>query len=212
VDTPQAPHGPTASPDPATAHGPTAAPDPLAWTPLDAQVAYQGFLRVESRRYRLPDGRTTRWDVLAGGRTVALVALTDTGRVVLARQYRPGPAGILDELPGGMVDAGEDVATAAARELLEETGYAAGTIEVVGSSWLAGFSTIHRHAALARGCRRVAVPVGHDDEFCTAVEVDLPDFVAQVRAGRLTDGDAAYRCLDALGVLGDQAPTARPSA
>ena len=173
----------------------------LAWTPSTTETAYQGFLRIESRQYVLPDGRTTRWDVLAGGRTVAVVALTDARTVVLARQFRPGPAMVLDELPGGMVDPGEGIAEAAARELLEETGYDAGSIEVVGSSWLAGFATIHRYAALARGCRRVAEPIHAEDESCQAVEVPLADFVAQVRAGALTDADSAYRCLDALGAL-----------
>ena len=176
-------------------------PDAPAWVPAGTQVAYQGFLRIESRRYVLPDGRDTRWDILAGGRTVAILALTDDDEVVLARQYRPGPGLVLDELPGGMVDPGEDVAAAAGRELLEETGYAAGSIEVVGSSWLAGFSTIHRFAALARGCRRVAEPAGHGDEHCAPVLVDLAAFLAQVRSGDLTDADAAYRCLDAIGAL-----------
>lgn len=177
-------------------------PDPLAWAPVDSEPAYQGFLRIDSRRYVLPDGRVTRWDVLAGGRTVAVVAITEDGHVVLARQYRPGPGLVLAELPGGMVDDGEAVAEAAARELLEETGYAAGAIEVVGGSWLAGFATIHRFAALATGCRRVADPVPHGDEHIEAVEMPLATFVAHVRAGALTDGDAAFRCLDALGALG----------
>jgi ADP-ribose pyrophosphatase len=175
---------------------------PLDWVPGPSETAYRGFLRIESRAYALPDGRPTRWDILAGGPTVAVVALTDEGRVVLARQFRPGPGAVLDELPGGIIDPGEDVRTAAARELLEETGYAAGSVEVVGGTWLAGFSTIRRHAALARGCHRVAEPVRAEDEFCEAVEVPLADFVAQVRAGALTDPDAAYRCLDALGALG----------
>ena len=175
--------------------------DPRSWQSIGSRVAYQGFIRVEARAFRLPDGRTTTWDVLAGGRTVAVVALTDDGHVVLARQYRPGPGQVLDELPGGMVDAGEDVAAAAARELLEETGYRAARVEVVGSGWLAGFATIRRFAAVATGCRAVAAPEGDDDELCRAVEVDLPAFLARVRAGELTDTDSAYRCLDRLGLL-----------
>lgn len=176
--------------------------DALEWTAVDSAEAYRGFLRIESRQYRLPDGRDTRWDVLLGGRTVAVVALTEGGRVVLARQFRPGPGTVIDELPGGMVDPGEEIAAAAARELLEETGYAAASVEVVGSSWLAGFSTIRRYAALARGCRRVADPIQEGDEFSRAVELDIADFVAHVRGGELTDADSAYRCLDALDLLG----------
>lgn len=173
----------------------------LAWTHVDTASAYEGFIRIDSRRYQLPNGRTTRWDILAGGRTVAIVAITDNGTVVLARQYRPGPARVLDELPGGMVDRGEDVLEAAERELLEETGYSAEALEVVGHSWLAGFSTIERYAVLARGCRRVGEPAGHDDEIIEPVERGLVDFIEQVRAGDLTDSDAAFRCLDRLGAL-----------
>ena len=75
--------------------------DALEWTPVDSAEAYRGFLRIESRQYRLPDGRDTRWDVLLGGRTVAVVAHTEDGRAVLARQFRPGPGAVIDELPGG---------------------------------------------------------------------------------------------------------------
>lgn len=173
----------------------------LTWTLLGSTVAYRGFLTIESRRYALPDGRETRWDILAGGRTVAVVALTEGGSVVLARQFRPGPGVVLDELPGGLVDRGEAVAVAAARELLEETGYAAAEVRVVGSTWPAGFSTIERFAAIALGCHRIAEPSRDGDEFCQAVEVDLDTFRDRVRTGALTDQDAAYRCLDDLGLL-----------
>lgn len=174
----------------------------MAWQLQATSAAYRAFLTIESRTYRLPDGRTTRWDVLAGGRTVAVVALAESEQVVLARQFRPGPGEVLDELPGGMVDPDEEVLAAAGRELLEETGYAAAELEVVGRSWLAGFSTIERYAVLARGCRRVAAPAPSADEVVEPVLRPLPEFVTQVRAGALTDADAAWACLDRLALLG----------
>jgi ADP-ribose pyrophosphatase len=55
---------------------------------------------------------------------VNVVARTPAGDVVLVRQERHGIEGVTLEVPGGMVDPGEDPATAAVRELSEETGYA----------------------------------------------------------------------------------------
>jgi 8-oxo-dGTP pyrophosphatase MutT (NUDIX family) len=42
---------------------------------------------------------------------------------VLVRQYRHGAQRVTLEIPGGLIDPGEDAATAALRECLEETGY-----------------------------------------------------------------------------------------
>ena len=62
----------------------------------------------------------------------ALLALTAEGRVLVVRQYRPALERYTLELPSGLVDPGETPAAAAGRELLEETGYAAGEVEVLG--------------------------------------------------------------------------------
>lgn len=54
---------------------------------------------------------------------VNVVALTEDNRIVLVRQYRHGIEESILEIPGGVIDEGEDSLTAAKRELLEETGY-----------------------------------------------------------------------------------------
>jgi ADP-ribose pyrophosphatase len=54
-----------------------------------------------------------------------IVPVTSDGEVVLVRQYRHGVQRVTLEIPGGLVDPGEDPATAALRECLEETGYRA---------------------------------------------------------------------------------------
>jgi ADP-ribose pyrophosphatase len=54
-----------------------------------------------------------------------IVPVTSDGEVVLVRQYRHGDQRLTLEIPGGLVDPGEDPAAAALRECLEETGYRA---------------------------------------------------------------------------------------
>ena len=128
------------------------------WTLVSEETftAPAGYMRLATRRYRLPDGRDSDWDILVGGSTVAVLALTTDGQVLLVRQFRPGPGRILDEMPGGIVDDGEDVAAAALRELREETGFA-GEIEVLGSTYLSASATTVRHVAVARTVSRSAL-------------------------------------------------------
>lgn len=162
-----------------------------------------GFLRVTTRHYRLPDGREVDWDVVGSEATVAVVALTADRRVVLARQFRPGPGCILDELPGGIVEPGEDLAAAGERELREETGYD-GRVTVVGSTWLAASSRTRRYVGVALGVERVGDPEPDPGELCEPVVVGLATFRSRLRAGALTDVDLAYIALDVLGLLGPE--------
>jgi len=62
----------------------------------------------------------------------AIVALTAERKVLTVRQYRPALERYTLELPSGLVDAGEQPAESAARELLEETGYHAESVDVLG--------------------------------------------------------------------------------
>jgi ADP-ribose diphosphatase len=62
----------------------------------------------------------------------AVIAVTGDQRVVLVRQYRPAVERYTLELPSGIVDPGETPERTAGRELLEETGYLADEIEILG--------------------------------------------------------------------------------
>lgn len=61
--------------------------------------------------------------VLAGNDAVNIMAVTSKKTIVMIKQYRFGINDYTVEIPGGLVDAGEDTLKAAQRELREETGY-----------------------------------------------------------------------------------------
>lgn len=64
---------------------------------------------------------------------VSLIALTPEERVLIVRQYRPAVERYTLELPSGLIDPGETPDQTARRELLEETGFEAPQVEVLGS-------------------------------------------------------------------------------
>ena len=76
---------------------------------------------------------------------LAIVALTPDGRIPIVRQYRPAIETFTWELPAGLVERGEEPAAAAARELLEETGYPARAIHSLGAPAAACTGRLSNH-------------------------------------------------------------------
>ena len=173
---------------------------PERWTLTGHRRGPSGWVNVQTNTYRLPDGSEADWDVVVSPDGVGVLAVTTDRRIVLARQYRPGPDKVLDELPGGYIEPGETPAAAARRELAEETGYA-GRITVVGSTWLRAIDTRRQWAAVAVDCTLAGAPRPDPSEFCQTITMTLPEFREHLRSGQLTDLGLAYMTLDHLGLL-----------
>jgi 8-oxo-dGTP pyrophosphatase MutT (NUDIX family) len=83
-----------------------------------------GPFTIHRKIYASPrNGRDFPFITASGTDWVSVVALTSNDEVLMVEQFRHGRNIITFELPGGLIDGGEQPVEAAARELLEETGY-----------------------------------------------------------------------------------------
>ncbi len=132
-------------------------------------------------------GHTHTFYALEAGDWVNVVPVTPGGKVVLIRQYRHGLEDICVEIPGGMVDEGESPASAAQRELIEETGYVSEQMVHLGSvTPNPAFLSNQCHTYLALNARQVQTPTFDGSEDIALEEVNLADLPALVQQAKIT--------------------------
>ena len=126
---------------------------------------------------------------------VAIVALTETGKIALVRQYRTSLDRVTVEIPAGKLDPGEEPLECAKRELKEETGFVAGRIAyltTIASS--CGFSDELIHIYLATQLSfEGAKP--DEDEFLNVDLVPVNELVDAVLDGKIEDSKTVVGAL-----------------
>jgi ADP-ribose pyrophosphatase len=149
----------------------------LTETKIESQRIFSGkILNVRLDRVLLPNGHESTREVVDHPGAVAIVPVTDDGRVILVRQYRYPVEEILLEIPAGKLDRDENPEDCARRELEEETGFIAGRLEKLTSFYTApGFSNEKIHLYLARELVQVVQKLDGDEfidvEFYSAAEL-----------------------------------------
>ena len=100
--------------------------------PLREETVFEGWiLKVAKATFAGPDGQEFERDIVHHPGAVAAVPL-DGDDIVLVRQYRPALDALMIEIPAGLRDvAGEPLEQTARRELIEEVGLAAGSMELL---------------------------------------------------------------------------------
>lgn len=160
----------------------------LAEKPLTEDVMWTGrIFNVNRLRVELPDGRQALRDVVRHPGAVAVVALTDDGRICLVRQYRTSLARVTVEIPAGKLDPGEDPLACARRELKEETGMEASQMAFLTTIATSdGFTDELIHIYMATGLS-FASSAPDDDEFINVDLVPLSELIDAVLDGRIED-------------------------
>ena len=163
-------------------------PTGLEETIISSSPQWQGqFLTVDDVVVQLPNGRRAHHDVIRHPGAVAIIALTDNNKLVMVHQYRTTLEQVTLEIPAGKLELGEDPAEAAARELVEETGYVADQLAYLGPiAVAAGYSDEILHLYMAMGLTFVGAHPD-DDEFVNVDLVDLDKAIDQVLDGKIID-------------------------
>lgn len=143
---------------------------------------------LRSVAFRHPARKTEReFVVLDAPDWVNVLALTPDLRLVLVRQFRFGTDAMSWELPGGIVERGEDPVVAGMRELREETGYASADHRRL--AWVHPNPAIMSnrcHFVLAEKVLPLhALDLDHDEEIET-LTVPAEEVFAWIRNGRIT--------------------------
>lgn len=173
---------------------------------VSSQDIYLGkVIALRADEVAMPDGEVARREVVEHYGAVAVVALGEGDEVVLIHQYRHPLGHRLWELPAGLLDEpGEAPVTAAARELAEEVGLAAGRWEtLVDVAASPGFTDEVVRVFLARDLTTAdrEQPVGDEEADLVVRRFELAEAVRMVLAGEVVNSSSAAGILAAHTVL-----------
>ena len=163
-------------------------------------VTKVGWRKITTKTFQMPDGGMVEFDTVHpdGQEFAGVIGLTKDKRVVIARQFRPGPEKIMEELPGGFVDPGESPEAAARREFKEETGYEAGNMQYLGSFHKDTYMNSVWHAFIAFDCTKVKEQELENEEDVEIDLISIPELIENAKNDRMTDHAAVLLAYDQL--------------
>ncbi len=158
-------------------------------------------LRVEE--VELPDGKRAKRELVDHPGAVAIIPITDEGKLILVEQYRKALNRSIVEIPAGKIEPGEDIEWTAKRELEEETGFGSKQFSYLQSfATSPGFANEIIHIFVAQGLYKIDKPAaGDEDEFIHMIECTIEEAEEMVLDERIYDAKTAFAILHAKKLL-----------
>ena len=172
-------------------------PQPRIAFPPDAQRVFKGeIFDIYQWKQKLYDGTEVIFEAAKRPDTVDVIPITPEGKIVILHEEQPTKAPYIT-FPGGRVEAGEDVARAGKRELLEETGYQAGPLTfwfavqpVSKIDWCVFF-------LVAKQCVKTSEQKLDSGEKIDVEEIDFETFIQWASTGTIFGEEITARVLQA---------------
>jgi len=159
---------------------------------------YDGkIVKLQVDDVTLPNGNVAKREIIKHPGAVAVIAVTDEGKLVLVEQYRKALERSIVEIPAGKLEPGEEPIVTARRELEEETGYGAQSLTYLQAfATSPGFADEIIHLFVAKDLYTIENKADLDeDEFVELVEVSLEEARQMVADERIYDAKTAFAVL-----------------
>ena len=145
----------------------------------------------------LPNGKESKREIINHPGAVAVIAITDEGKLVLVEQYRKALERSIIEIPAGKLEPGEDPIDSVKRELEEETGYGCHDLSYLQSfATSPGFADEIIHLFVAKDLYKIENKAALDeDEFVEVYEVTLEEAEEMVNNQKIYDAKTAFAVL-----------------
>ncbi len=156
--------------------------------PLNSEKVFRGkAFDVRRDRIRLPNGNVAQLDIVEHLGSVVLLPVDEQGYIWFVRQYRHASGQELLELPAGVLHEDEDPLTCAHREIREETGMAADSLQKIGEFFLApGYSTEYMFVYYATQLRPDPLP-SDVDEILHVEKIPSDQVFDLIKMGKIRD-------------------------
>ena len=152
----------------------------------------------------LPNGNKSVREIVRHPGAVCVIPVTDSGEVIMVKQFRYAFGQVLLEVPAGKLEPGEDPLVAAIRELEEETGTVAEKIEHIGELYTTVAIIDEKiQMYLATGLSyKNAHP--DEDEFLEVEKIHINTLFDMVMKGEIKDSKTQICILKAHKILSER--------